>query len=84
MLGQGCACHSNENLSEAQNKFQFVFVKEKLKLNTAKSLSALSRLLSRTLQFQIWVVFAVLAYLNGNYRHSAASVLSEILLLGPE
>lgn len=41
VLGQGCDCHSNENLSEAQNKFLFVFIREKLKL---------SRLLCRTLQ----------------------------------
>lgn len=54
-------------------------------MNTAKSLSPLSRLLSRTLQFQpCLVLFAVSGYVNGNHGDSAASVFSEILLLGPE
>lgn len=58
--GQGCDCHSNQNLPDAQNKFQFVFVQEKLKLNTAESLSPLRRLLSRSLQLQpCCVLFAV-------------------------
>lgn len=35
----------------------FFFFQEKLKLNAAKSLSALSRFLSRTLQFQMFGVF---------------------------
>lgn len=55
--GQGCDCHFSDNQFETQNKFWFVFGQEKLKLNTATFLSALSRLLARTLEkiTQIWI-----------------------------